>query len=87
MGWLSEGEGVAEAAAKKLLCPGCHGDRTAHWSPDCWILQCCVDQKHLRDCSQCTTLPCDRLVEWSKTDDSYGKALARLQSLGDARGA
>jgi hypothetical protein len=87
MGWLGEDEGVAEAVAKKLLCHGCHGDRAAHWSADCWILLCCVDQKDLRNCSECETFPCDRLVEWSKTDDSYTKAFARLQSLRNARGA
>lgn len=87
MGWLAEGEGRGEAIAMKMLCSGCRGDRSLHWSADCWILLCCVDQRHLRNCSQCTTFPCDRLVEWAKTDDSYGKAFARLQSLGGARGA
>jgi hypothetical protein len=81
MGWLSEGEGVAEAAAKKLLCPGCHGDRTAHWSPDCWILQCCVDQKGLRHCSECPDFPCERLVAWSESDDWYSRAFARLRRM------
>jgi hypothetical protein len=81
MGWLKEDEGAAEAVAKKLICHGCHGDRTAHWSADCWILLCCVDEKHLRNCSGCATFPCERLVTWSTTDDAYTKAFARLERV------
>jgi|GEM_PF-1054079 hypothetical protein len=80
-GWLKENEGVAEAIERKLVCCGCHGDRNAHWSADCWILRCCVDAKGLKNCSECTTFPCARLVEWSKTDESYGKAFDRLRSM------
>ena len=54
-GWLKENEGVAEAIERKLVCCGCHGDRNAHWSGDCWILHCCVDAKGLKNCSECTT--------------------------------
>ena len=81
MGWLKENEGVSEAIKKKMICNGCHGDRKAHWSADCWILQCCVDAKGLQHCSECDAFPCTRLVEWSKTDESYGQAFARLRSM------
>ena len=80
-GWLKEKEGLAEAVERSMYCCGCHGDRSIHWSADCWILQCCVDEKHLKHCSECDTFPCDRLVDWSKTDESYGKALVRLQTM------
>ncbi len=84
MGWLRPDEGVAEAAAKKLVCHGCHGDRSAHWSADCWILACCVDERRLRDCSECATFPCERLVEWSARDLSYAGALDRLRAARSA---
>lgn len=80
-GWLNDHEGVAEAIERKMVCSGCHGGRTVHWSSDCWILQCCVDDKGLCHCSECDAFPCDRLVEWSKTDESYGKALERLRAM------
>jgi hypothetical protein len=80
-GWLEEGEGVAEAIERKLICRGCHGDRTTHWLADCWIHHCCVDAKGLQHCSECETFPCDRLVQWAKTEESYGKAFGRLQEL------
>jgi hypothetical protein len=78
MGWLTDDEGVAEAIEKKMVCHGCHGDRQAHWSADCWILQCCVDERGLQYCSECAEFPCDRLERWSKSDEAYGQAFERL---------
>lgn len=78
MGWLGETEGAAEAVAKRLVCEGCHGDRTRHWSADCWILECCVDRKGLSHCALCPEFRCACLVAWSASDDAYGKAFSRL---------
>jgi hypothetical protein len=64
-----------------IHCSGCKGDRTNHWSPNCWILQCCVDNKGLGFCYECGEFPCDKLVEWSKTGKDYGKALNRLKEM------
>jgi len=79
-GWLTDAEGVSEAIEKGMICHGCHGDRAAHWSADCWILQCCVDERGLENCSQCPAFPCERLAVWSKTDTSYTEALKRLRA-------
>jgi hypothetical protein len=54
---------------------------TKHWSADCWILQCCVDKKGLEFCSDCDEFPCEKLVEWSKGCEGYGKALERLKEM------
>jgi hypothetical protein len=83
-GWLAEGEGMAQVMERKMYCTGCLGDRDTHWSADCWILLCCVDQRGLRDCSGCEAFPCERLVEWSEQNDSYGAALVRLRHLREA---
>jgi hypothetical protein len=80
-GWLEADEGVTEILARRMYCKGCHGDREVHWSPDCWILHCCVDDKGLQDCSECEAFPCDRLHQWSSQNDGYGRALQRLQQL------
>ena len=80
-GWLQEGEGLAQALERKLYCQGCHGDRDIHWSPDCWILQCAVDQRGLKHCHRCVDFPCQRLVEWAVQNDGYAQALARLKQL------
>jgi hypothetical protein len=81
MGWLQPSEGVAEAIERRMYCQGCHGDRTVHWSADCWILQCCVDQKGLELCHECPEFPCGRLSEWAKGNEGYAQALRRLQQM------
>ena len=65
-----------------VRCMGCKEDRSRHWSADCWILQCCVDQKGLEYCYQCGEFPCQKLTEWSKTSKRYGEALDRLGRMG-----
>lgn len=62
-------------------CEGCHGDVKNHWAPDCWILECCVNDKELDNCSQCDYFACDRLIEWSKENEDYNEALERLKRL------
>ncbi len=69
-----------------ICCMGCKGDRAKHWSPDCWILQCCVDKKGHQFCSQCYEFPCDRLADWSKQCERYGNALARLKRMKQSEG-
>jgi hypothetical protein len=80
-GWLAEDEGMPEVIQRKMYCTGCHGSHETHWSGDCWILNCCVDQHGLTNCSQCNDFPCNRLVEWSEQDASYQAALTNLQHL------
>ncbi|KQC11848.1 MAG: hypothetical protein APR63_12095 [Desulfuromonas sp. SDB] len=62
-------------------CSWCRGDRNNHWSADCWILQCCVDKKHLEYCSQCDEFPCEKLVAWSEENNKYQQAFQRLVDM------
>ncbi|OYD15048.1 hypothetical protein CH333_06665 [candidate division WOR-3 bacterium JGI_Cruoil_03_44_89] len=71
-----------EVKLEDIRCSGCKGDRTKHWSPDCWILKCCVDEKGLEFCSQCDDFPCEKLIEWAKGSEKYGDALNRLKGMG-----
>ncbi len=83
--WFIETEKVEEKLEVREVmnqgpyCEGCHGDIEKHWSPECWILECCVHDKGLRDCSHCEFFPCDQLIEWSKEDEDYTEALDRLK--------
>ncbi len=79
-GFITEDKSVEEFIDDGPYCLGCHGDRMNHWSPACWILRCCVDEKGLNDCGVCTDFPCDNLVKWSTENDSYSIALERLKS-------
>jgi hypothetical protein len=81
MGWLQPDEGVAEVLDRRMYCQGCHGDRSVHWSADCWILQCCVDDNGLELCHECPSFACERLKEWAEQNARYTQALQRLQQM------
>ena len=85
MGWLKEDEGMDEVIERRMYCTGCHGNRETHWSADCWILTCCVDDRGLNNCSECEVFPCDRLIKWSEENDSYRAAFSTLIELNEAR--
>lgn len=72
---------IPDATPDMFRCDGCRGDRSEHWSADCWILKCCVDEKKLENCSQCSGFPCPELEEWSTENERYTLALDRLKSL------
>lgn len=52
-----------------------------HWSSDCWILRCCVDEKGHKFCYECDVFPCERLSERAEQNDHYGQALDRLKEM------
>ncbi len=81
MGWFEENVSVDRIMEEGPYCQGCKGSRENHWSPGCWILECCVDDKGLENCSQCDKFPCFGLEEWSKEDESYSKAFERLERI------
>lgn len=80
-GWLLDSEGMTQAIERKMYCTGCLGNRYTHWSPDCWILQYCVDQRGHSTCSECEAFPCEHPVDWAQQNDGYKAALARLRQL------
>ncbi|NOR82893.1 MAG: DUF3795 domain-containing protein [Ardenticatenales bacterium] len=84
MEWLEPGEGVKEVLERSMYCKGCREDRSVHWSADCWILRCCVDDKGLEFCYQCDGFPCERLSDRANESTRYDQALNRLQRMGEA---
>jgi hypothetical protein len=81
-GWLKLEEGLAEVIDRKMYCKGCHSNRAdVHWSSDCAILTCCVDEHKLDNCSQCDAFVCERLTTWAGKDVRYNLALERLREL------
>lgn len=80
--WLEEEEGINEIISKGMYCKGCRSDRKAlHWSPDCQILECCVYEKELDYCYECSEFVCERLEEWAEENSGHKKALKRLKRL------
>jgi hypothetical protein len=80
-GWLKEDEGAAEVLERGPHCIGCRGDRSTHWSANCWILKCCVDDRGLDSCHECDDFACEQLVQWAAQNDSYTEALNRLRRM------
>jgi hypothetical protein len=80
-GWLNGDEGIKEVMEKSMYCTGCRGDPLIHWTPDCWILKCCVHEKGHEFCYQCNTFPCKNLVIWAEQNDHYSEALNRLKDM------
>jgi len=78
--WFKK-EKDTEVKIEDIRCLGCKGDRKKHWSPDCWILKCCVDKKGLEFCNQCADFPCEKLDQWAKGSKGYEEALNRLKEM------
>jgi hypothetical protein len=81
LGLVKKDEGASELMARGPYCQGCRGDRSVHWSADCWILKCCVDGKGLEYCYECESFPCEQLNEWAKEREDYAEALNRLRAM------
>jgi hypothetical protein len=86
MGWLKEDEGKVEIVECSMYCTGCRGDRSVHWSPDCPLLHCCVDEKHLEHCAQCDEFVCEKLSAFANDGHQHHKdAVERLKRIADSQ--
>jgi hypothetical protein len=81
MGWLEESEGVDEAIERGMYCTGCQGDRATHWSGNCEILLCCVDERDQQHCGQCAELmSCETLDAFAGDEQGHHReAVLRLR--------
>lgn len=82
--WLNK-DRPGRVKPEQVRCGGCLGDRETHWSGDCHILRCAVDDKSLKSCSQCDEFACDRLTKWASGSKLYTQALERLWSMKNSR--
>jgi hypothetical protein len=81
LGVIKEDERSPGVTHRDLFCPTCRGDRTLHWSEDCSIRKCCVDDKGLEHCSECGDFPCEQFSDWAKTSPRQAEAMKRLHSM------
>jgi len=70
-----------KVSADIIKCAGCRGERSQHWSGNCKLLNCCVDDKGHESCHECEEFPCFQLEEWARRSARYGEALRRLKGL------
>ena len=66
-----------------ICCSGCRGERTSdkHFHASCYLLSCCVDRKHLENCSQCDEFPCEAIENFAADGPKYAAAVDRLRKL------
>lgn len=85
-GWLEEDEGIAQVIEREMYCTGCRGDRVVHWAPDCPLLICCVDEKHLEHCAQCDEFVCEKLQAFATDGHAHHReAVERLKRIATPR--
>lgn len=74
--------GYKDAKPEWFRCEGCFGNRDAHWSADCRILACCVDEKHLENCGQCPEFMCELIDNFANDGfEHHKKAVERLKHI------
>ncbi len=78
--WLNK-DTPGRVKPEQVRCGGCLGDRETHWSGDCDILRCAVEDKSVKSCSRCDEFACDRLTQWASKSQRYTLALERLKSM------
>ncbi len=70
-----------DVKAEDFHCNGCRGDITKCWTPDCWIRECCVNNKNLEYCYECQEFPCIKLKKWANKNERYSNALNQLKKM------
>jgi hypothetical protein len=78
---IKDNEGAEEIMARGPYCINCQADRTKHWSRDCPILKCCVDDHKLNNCSECDSFPCERLLKHYETGEGLKDCQENLRKL------
>ena len=81
-GWLEEHEGRDAIMEKKFYCKGCRSDRNdAHWSNDCHILICAVDEHGIESCADCPDFLCEKLKGHEQHGEKYAIGVERLRKM------
>ncbi len=74
--------GHPDAKAEWFKCQGCHGPKDVLWTEDCKIRECCVEEKKLKNCSQCSDFPCDLINAFGNDgNDNHRAAFERLREM------
>lgn len=80
-GWINQNEGIKEIIEKGLYCVGCRNREGKQWDPECPIYHCCVEEKKLEFCSDCSDFICLNLKRWGKQLKSHGEAIEKLKKM------
>ena len=66
----------------KVRCDGCRSDRNAcHWGSDCVLLYCCLYERGLDFCGECSDFPCDKVIEWAGEWEHHRIAVEKMKRM------
>jgi hypothetical protein len=72
---------VPEILERSMYCKGRRVDGKVHWSANCELLTCCVDERGPEYCYERDNFVCERLDEWAQRDTRYSAALERPRGM------
>ena len=61
-------------------CPGCCGPDFYNKHPSCSYITCCVKEKGLEVCGQCSEFPCSKFEPWLETGGEYDSFLTHKKA-------
>ena len=65
-----------------IRCDGCRSESEGHhWSPDCKILACCVEERGLDLCAQCPDFPCPIIEGFAEGVEHHVSAVETLREM------
>ena len=65
-----------------IRCDGCRSAREGHhWSPECKILACCLDERGLDFCAQCSDFPCPIIEDFVEGVEHHARAVETLRKM------
>ena len=65
-----------------IRCDGCRSAREGHhWSPDCKILACCLNERGHDFCAQCPDFLCQILKDFAEGVEHHARAVETLREM------
>jgi len=51
------------------------------WGKDCVLLNCCIYEKGLDFCGECSDFPCDKVTEWAGEWEHHRTAVEKMKEM------
>jgi hypothetical protein len=66
----------------RIACNGCRSDRNAcHWSGDCILLNCCLYERKMDFCGECSDFPCNKVLDWAGEWEHHRIAVEKMKEM------
>jgi hypothetical protein len=75
-GWYGDFETGLDWCQKKINCSGCRSENRLN--PDCELRNCCIEEKKLSFCFECTEFPCNKIKNF---EENFFPCLENLMAI------